>query len=70
MRDMRRIEQLNRRIVELVGERQDLRARQADAAVLERNRLELVRCQHELSYALIERYHPAAARLAAARSAA
>lgn len=70
MHEMRHIEHLNRRIEELVCERQELRAQRADAEALERNRLDLVRCQHELSYALIARYYPAAARLADVRSAA
>ena len=44
------------RITRLVAERQELRAQDAGAAVLERNRRELVRCHQELAKALIERH--------------
>jgi hypothetical protein len=43
----------------LVVERQSLRERAAEAAVLEQNRLRLARAQWELSHALIARYLPA-----------
>ena len=52
------VETLSEQIARLVAERQELRAQDAGAAVLERNRRELVRCQWELSYALIDRYLP------------
>ena len=54
------------RIAGLVAERQDLRAREASIASLERNRLQIARAQWELGHALIERYLPQPA----ARSAA
>ena len=60
------VEELRARIGALVAERQALRDRRADPVVLERNRLELVGCQWELSYALIARHvAPRAARDAA-----
>jgi hypothetical protein len=54
------VEQLHTRIDELALERQRLRERSAPTAALERNRLELVRAQQALSYALIQRYGRAA----------
>jgi len=42
----------------LVRERQTLRAGAAEETDLEQNRLAIVRCQWELSRALIERYLP------------
>jgi translation initiation factor 1 (eIF-1/SUI1) len=54
------VEALQARIDELALERQDLRARCAGEAALERNRIKLVRAQWELSHALIARHHPAA----------
>jgi len=54
------IRTLVERIGSLVAERQRLRAASADAAELERNRLELVTAQRELSRLLIARYLPAA----------
>jgi len=42
----------------LVGERQQLRAAGADAATLERNRLEIVRCQWQLAQAFLARHLP------------
>ena|SRR5215471_17689522 len=54
----RRVERLERQIAALVAERQDLRARSADAAELERNRVEIVRLQRALSEALIRRHLP------------
>jgi len=44
----------------LVDERQQLRRNGAPVEELERNRLAIVRCQWELSRALIERYLPPA----------
>jgi hypothetical protein len=55
------VEVLARRIDELVRERQELRRAGAVNGVLERNRLELVRLQRELSLALIDRHLPPAA---------
>jgi hypothetical protein len=52
------VEALLARIDTLARERQELRGRRAATAVLERNRLALVRSQWELSYALIERHLP------------
>jgi uncharacterized protein involved in exopolysaccharide biosynthesis len=54
------VEALEGRIAALVSERQDLRARGADPAELEQNRVEIVRLQRELSEALIQRHHKAA----------
>ena len=50
------VEQLQEQIAELVYERQELRAHGASGASLERNRLELVRSQWDLSRALIRRH--------------
>ena len=50
------VETLGLRIRILVAQRQALRERGAGKRALERNRLELVRCQRELSRALIERH--------------
>ncbi len=55
------VESLSERIAELVRERQELRAAAADAATLERNRLEIARMQQLLSEALIRQYGPAIA---------
>ena len=60
-----RIDRLGAIIRQLVDERQRLRANGADGERLERNRLELVERQHELSLALIERYRPSAELVAA-----
>jgi hypothetical protein len=60
------VEDLTLQIAGLVGERQELRARGASNASLERNRLQIARAQWELGHALIERYLPQPA----ARSAA
>ena len=54
--DQDSVESLGLRIRALVVERQALRERGAGKRALERNRLELVRCQRELSRALIERH--------------
>jgi hypothetical protein len=50
----------------LVDERQELRRAGASAEELERNRLAIVKCQWELSRALIECYLPPAAAVSAA----
>jgi hypothetical protein len=50
------VESLGLRIRALVVERQALRERGAGKRALERNRLELVRCQRELSRALIAQH--------------
>ena len=48
------------RIAQVVAHRQALRASGADAAALERNRLEIVRLQHRLNRELVARYLPGA----------
>jgi hypothetical protein len=53
------VESLLERIDALSRERQDLRSLNADEETLERNRLEIVAAQWDLSHALIERYLPA-----------
>ena len=53
-----KVEQLTERLRQLVSERQSLRDRGASTADLERNRIEIVRRQWELSYALIESHVP------------
>jgi hypothetical protein len=53
-----KVEQLTERLRQLVSERQSLRDRGASTADLERNRLEIVRRQWELSRALIESHVP------------
>lgn len=60
MRQHETIEQLTARIDLLVCERQRLRAERAARDELERNRVELVRLQQQLSRALIAQYLPAA----------
>jgi hypothetical protein len=57
---------LQKAINALAVERQDLRRRGAGRDKLEANRLELARCQRQLSYALIARF----GRLPAERAAA
>ncbi len=52
------IESLKDRIAALVGERQRLRAEAATRELLEANREEIARLQHELSQALIALYLP------------
>jgi hypothetical protein len=54
------IEQLTVTIRELIAERQALRDRGASQEVLERNRLEIVHRQQELSYMWIESHRPGA----------
>jgi hypothetical protein len=54
----RSVEALQERIAEIVACRQALRERGANASALERNRLQLARCQWELSFALIARHLP------------
>jgi hypothetical protein len=49
----------------LVAERQRLRTHDANALLLERNRLRIARAQWELSYAFIRHFRPDAARQAA-----
>jgi hypothetical protein len=53
-------DELTARIAQLVGERQELRARGAGEAALERNRLQIARAQWELAHALIDLYVPQA----------
>ena len=52
------VEDLALRIGGLVVERQQLRARDASLASLERNRIQIARAQWELGHALIERHLP------------
>jgi hypothetical protein len=54
--DESEIERLRARIGELVRERQELRTAGAGRGLLERNRVQLVRRQSELSRALIEQH--------------
>jgi hypothetical protein len=49
-------EDLQRRLAALASERQRLRDAGGLGVHLERNRLEIGRCQYELSHALINRY--------------
>ena len=49
-------EQLQLRLALLACEREQLRENGGSRDLLERNRLELGRCQYELSHALIRRY--------------
>ena len=58
---MRSVEELHSLINRLTAERQQLRSSHADREVLESNRREIAAAQWELSYALIQRHHPAAA---------
>jgi len=66
-RSAKTVESLTDLLSSLTVERQALRASEAGSVKLERNRLAIARAQWELSYALIERYAPAAV---PARSAA
>jgi hypothetical protein len=50
------VEELQAHIAGLVDKRQELRTVGASRRLLEQNRLELVRSQHDLSHALIRRY--------------
>ena len=52
------VEDLVSRIADLVLERQSLRMHASDSALLERNRLALVRAHQDLSLALISRHYP------------
>jgi hypothetical protein len=52
------VEILTLRIAGLVAERQELRARDANVAALERNRRQIARAQWELGHALIDRHLP------------
>jgi hypothetical protein len=54
------VEALQARIADLSRERQDLRTLNAAEPELERNRLEIVEAQWDLSHALVRRYLPAA----------
>jgi hypothetical protein len=53
------VEALQARIADLSRERQDLRTLNAAEPELERNRLEIVEAQWDLSHALVRRYLPA-----------
>jgi hypothetical protein len=57
----RSVEELQTLIETLTAERQRLRLAQAPADELEQNRRAIAATQWELSYALIQRYHPSAA---------
>jgi hypothetical protein len=52
------VEDLIGRIADLVLQRQSMRADGVDPAMLEHNRLDLVRAHQDLSYALIDRHCP------------
>jgi hypothetical protein len=58
-------DELTTRIGRLVAERQELRARGASEASLERNRLQIARAHWELAHALIDRHLPEPAQSAA-----
>jgi hypothetical protein len=60
-RRTRDVETLSELHTTLVRERQQLRVLGAETSDLERNRLAIVSCQWELSWALIERHLPRAA---------
>jgi len=60
------VEDLIGRIADLVLQRQSMRTDGADSALLEFNRLELVRAHQDLSYALINRHCPPKAEAAEA----
>jgi hypothetical protein len=59
------VEELVSHIAELVLQRQSMRAGGAESALLEINRLALVRAHQDLSYALIDRHHRPKADVAA-----
>jgi hypothetical protein len=59
------VEELVTHIAELVLQRQALRAGGAESALLEANRLALVRAHQDLSHALIDRHHRPKAEVAA-----
>ena len=61
--DENSVESLGMRVRALVVERQALRERRAGKRALERNRLELARCQRSLGQALIEQHMAHASRL-------
>jgi hypothetical protein len=52
------VDALQERVATLALERQELRARDAAPAALERNRVALAHAQWELSHALIEQHRP------------
>jgi hypothetical protein len=56
-----RVDELLRCISALVAERQELRGKPEPNGDLERNRLEIARCQRELNHALIDLYGKKAA---------
>ena len=56
-----RVDKLLRRISALVAVRQELRGGSRQSLDLERNRLEIARCQRDLNHALIELYGKKAA---------
>jgi hypothetical protein len=58
-RNRHSVEALVGQISELVAERQELRAQDAPAVAIERNRLQIARAQWELGHALIDQYLPA-----------
>jgi hypothetical protein len=60
------VEALTLRISARVGERQQLRERDANETSIERNRVQLARAQWELAHALIDRHLPEPAELPAA----
>ena len=60
------VEELQQLVARLARARQDLRDAGADAAALERNRLDVGQAQQELSHALIARHLPLGARRHAA----
>ena len=62
--DTTAITDLQSLLAELVRERQQLRAAQADGEALERNRREIVRRQWELADALLARYYAPPAKAA------
>ena len=57
-REQTNVETLVSHLERLTRERQDLREQKGDVDALERNRLEIVEAQWDLSRALIDRYRP------------